>query len=67
MAGNGTRMAAGAYDNALNPIYSGPIQTITVVDTLTGVKDSALELVYIGNNQFAMVSSNGMTIPPHTY
>lgn len=67
MAGNGTRMAAGTYDNDLNPIYSGPIQTITVVDTLTGVKDSALELVYIGNNQFAMVSSNGMTIPPHTY
>jgi len=67
VAGNGTKMAAATADNNLNKLFSGPLQTITVVDTLTGVKDSAIELVYIGNNQFAMVSSNGMTIPPHTY
>lgn len=67
MAGNGTRMSATTIDNSQNLLYSGPIQTITVVDTLTGIKDSAVELVYIGNDQFAMVSSNGMTIPPHTY
>jgi|GEM_PF-3321047 len=67
VAGNGTRMSAATADNNLNKLYSGPVQTITVVDTITGIKDSAAELVYIGNNQFAMVSSNGMTISPHIY
>lgn len=67
VAGNGTRMAASILDNDYNRLFSGPIQTITVVDTITGIKDSAVELVYLGSNQFAMVSSSGMTIPPHTY
>jgi len=67
IAGNGGRLAAAMYDGVLNKLYSGPIATTTVVDTITGVKDSAVELVYIGGNQFAMVSSNTMTIPPHTY
>jgi len=67
VAGNGSRISAAMYDGVLNKLYSGPISTTTIVDTITGIKDSAVELVYIGNNQFAMVSSNGMTIPPHTY
>lgn len=67
IAGNGGRLAAAMYDGVLNKLYSGPIAITTVVDTITGVKDSAVELVYIGGNQFAMVSSNTMTIPPHTY
>jgi hypothetical protein len=67
VAGNGNRVSAGMADNSLNKLYSGPVTTQTFVDTITGVKDSAVELVYIGNNQFVMVSSNGMTIPPHTY
>ncbi len=67
VAGNGSRIAAAAFDNSANKLYTGPVATQTIVDTITGVKDSAVELVYIGSNQFVMVSSNGMTIPPHTY
>ncbi|MBS1768199.1 MAG: hypothetical protein JSS77_00910 [Acidobacteria bacterium] len=67
VAGNGSRISAAMYDGVLNKLYSGPISTTMIVDTITGIKDSAVELVYIGNNQFAMVSSNGMTIPPHNY
>src|SRR5690606_5495749 len=67
VAGNGGSVAAGAFDSSANKLYTGAVTTQTVVDTITGVKDSAVELVYIGSNQFVMVSSNNMTIPPHTY
>jgi len=67
VAGNGNRMSAAMIDNNLNKLYSGPIQTTTIVDSITGVKDSAVELVYIGSNQFVMVTSNNMTLVPHTY
>lgn len=67
VAGNGNRLSASTYDNNFNQLYTGPLTTTAIVDTITGIKDSAVELVYIGNNQFAMVSSNNMTIPPHTY
>lgn len=67
ISGNGNRMSATTGDSNASKLFTGPISTTTIVDTITGIKDSAVELVYIGNNQFAMVSSNGMTIPPHTY
>lgn len=67
VAGNGGRVAAGAFDSSANKLYTGPVTTQTIVDTITGVKDSAVELVYVGSNQFVMASSNNMTIPPHTY
>lgn len=67
VAGNGGRVAAGTFDSSANKLYTGPVTTQMIVDTITGVKDSAVELVYIGSNQFVMVSSNNMTIPPHTY
>ncbi len=67
VSGNGGSVAAGAFDSSANKLYTGAVTTQTVVDTITGVKDSAVELVYIGSNQFVMVSSNNMTIPPHTY
>ncbi|MCC6824841.1 MAG: hypothetical protein IT172_03770 [Acidobacteria bacterium] len=67
VAGNGSRMSAAMIDNNLNKLYSGPIQTTTIVDSISGVKDSSVELVYIGSNQFVMVTSNNMTLVPHTY
>ena len=70
VAGNGNWVSAamgGDETTFVNKLYSGPVTTQTFIDTITGVKDSAIELVYIGNNQFAMVSSTGMTIPPQTY
>ncbi|MCZ2391714.1 MAG: hypothetical protein LC113_11635 [Acidobacteria bacterium] len=67
-AGSGSRLSASMSNGASNnKLYTGPVQTITVVDTITGVKDSAVELVYIGSNKFAMVTNNNMTIPPHNY
>lgn len=68
MSGDGGRMAASMADPPQSKLYSGPVATTTIVDSITGPKDSAVELVYIGNNQFAMVSSSGnIALTPHTY
>jgi len=68
MSGNGGRMAASMADPPQSKLYSGPVATTTIVDSITGPKDSAVELVYIGNNQFAMVSSSGnIALTPQTY
>ncbi|MBX7062765.1 MAG: hypothetical protein K1X52_14015 [Pyrinomonadaceae bacterium] len=68
VAGNGNFMAAGMSDGSQNRLYSGPISTTTIVDSIAGPKDSAVELVYIGSNQFVMVSKSGaIALVPNNY